>query len=285
MEDRERAILARQVLADLLVEAQHDPLGDPQLAEALADLSLRMGPDAVEGYLMRCAEAREAWFGPGAFTNGNMRERVLGLLGLPSDADEAGLAEMCSDAVFDMESLRCCMTVHAAWSAKTGQDAAAQIAAWLEGDGASRLTAIGDLAGVFLTQKGEPRSSKSQDKIDPAYPDHCARVVACITAIRERKILLELAQRLTPVLRLGRAFALAWDDAKRREGVMDFDDQIRQAAALLGESRLAEWIRYKLDRRFDHILVDEAQDTNRAQWDIIFALAGEFWAGWVSMAM
>jgi ATP-dependent helicase/nuclease subunit A len=42
---------------------------------------------------------------------------------------------------------------------------------------------------------------------------------------------------------------------------------------------MADWIRYKLDRRFDHVLVDEAQDTNAAQWRIIRALCGEFFAG------
>ncbi|HTM95601.1 MAG TPA: UvrD-helicase domain-containing protein, partial [Croceibacterium sp.] len=74
-------------------------------------------------------------------------------------------------------------------------------------------------------------------------------------------------------------FALAWDEAKAREGLIDFDDQIRRAAALLATEGLGEWIRYKLDRRFDHILIDEAQDTNEAQWQIVEALAGDFFAG------
>ena len=42
---------------------------------------------------------------------------------------------------------------------------------------------------------------------------------------------------------------------------------------------MGEWVRYKLDRRTDHILVDESQDTNRAQWDIIQALAAEYFSG------
>jgi ATP-dependent helicase/nuclease subunit A len=72
----------------------------------------------------------------------------------------------------------------------------------------------------------------------------------------------------------------AWDEAKQREGLIDFDDQIRRAAALLADSGLSDWIRYKLDRRFDHILVDEAQDTNAAQWRIILdGLTSEFWSG------
>ena len=38
-------------------------------------------------------------------------------------------------------------------------------------------------------------------------------------------------------------------------------------------------MRYKLDRQTDHILVDEAQDTNERQWNIVRALAGEYFAG------
>ncbi|MBV1917383.1 MAG: double-strand break repair helicase AddA [Sphingomonadaceae bacterium] len=278
MEDRERTILARQVLADLLVKAQNDPLGDPQLADAVADLSLRMGPDVVEAYLLRCAEAREAWFGPGGWQE-PMRPNVLRLFGLPSDTDDDSVARLCSDDAFDGQSLQRCMEINAEWGTKTGLDAAARIGAWLAGDGAHRAATIGDLADVFLKKDGDPRSYASQEKKDPAYGDYAARVAERIAPVRELKILLELAERFVPALRLGRAFALVWDEAKQREGLIDFDDQIRQAAALLNRSDLAEWIRYKLDRRFDHILVDEAQDTNKQQWDIINALTGDFFAG------
>lgn len=278
MEDRDRVLLSRQVLADLLVKAEQDPLGDPQLLAALEDLSLRMGPDEAERWLLRCADARSAWFGPGSWQE-PLRERVLDLLGLPADADAGHVAALCADDGFDVLSLRRCMDVNAAWQAKTGQDAAAAIGAWLALDPAGRAEALDALAGVFLTQKGTPRASKSQDKLDPGYPDHAVRVVGCIMRARALRTMLNIADRLVPALRLGRAFALAWEEAKQREGYMDFDDQIRLAADLLGRSDQAEWIRYKLDRRFDHILVDEAQDTNAAQWAIIDALTGDFFAG------
>ena len=42
---------------------------------------------------------------------------------------------------------------------------------------------------------------------------------------------------------------------------------------------MGEWVRYKLDRQVDHVLVDEAQDTNAAQWDIIDRLVDEFFSG------
>src|SRR5690606_22857062 len=152
------------------------------------------------------------------------------------------------------------------------------IAAWLA-DPAQRAARLADLASVFLTQKGEPRASKSQEKIDPAYPGDVGAVIACIEAANDFKAMLELAGWLAPALELGRRFAFAWRDAKEREGLIDFDDQIRLAAGLLSRPGIADWIRYKLDRRFDHILIDEAQDTNRPQWDIIFALIDDFFSG------
>ena len=279
MEDHERTLLSRQVLADLLVAAEQEPLGDPQLLSALADLSLRMGPDEVQGWLLRCAEAREAWFGPGAWQE-PMRPRINQLLGLPADADKEAIVAMCSDEAFDTASLRRCQMTLADWNSATGRDGAAAIEGWLSRDAAARAETIDELYfGLFAKTTAAPKQLNNILKRDPEYESYINRVAEGIVAIREMRVLLALAERLAPALRLGRAFALAWDEAKQREGLIDFDDQIRRAAELLGNSALADWIRYKLDRRFDHILVDEAQDTNAAQWRIIFALAEEFWAG------
>ncbi|MDG2003360.1 MAG: UvrD-helicase domain-containing protein, partial [Novosphingobium sp.] len=280
MEDHERVILARQVLADLLVKAESEPLGDPQLLASLENLSLRMGPDDVEAYLLRCANAREAWLGPGGWQE-PMRPNVLRLLGLPADADESQLAEMCSDEVFDTDSLRRCLQTLEGWVSATGQDGSAAIAIWLGLDSVKRAETIDDLhSGLFTKTTDAPRQLKNILKRDPDYEGPIESVRESIAAVRNMQNLLALVDRLVPALRLGRAFALAWDEAKQREGLIDFDDQIRRAAELLNRSELADWIRYKLDRRFDHILVDEAQDTNESQWQIILeGLTSEFFTG------
>ena len=62
-------------------------------------------------------------------------------------------------------------------------------------------------------------------------------------------------------------------------GVADFDDLIAWTRRLFDTPGMGEWVRYKLDRRTDHILVDEAQDTNADQWAIVDALAGEYFSG------
>ncbi len=273
MEDRDKDLLAHQVLADLLVEWETQ--GDAAMLDALAELSVRMGDEKARGWLMRCAEAREAWFGTGGWQE-PLAERVRALIGLASDAGPESLHDLCGDDVFDCAALRDLLTVHAGWNAKSGVEAAALIPRWLEADAPARMALFDALAGVLFFKNGNPRLPKSADA---AAHEASERVKASLLAVNERRALLALVEWLTPALTVGRRFALAWDAAKTREGLIDFDDQIRQAAALLSRSDLADWIRYKLDRRFDHILIDEAQDTNAAQWSIINALTGDFFAG------
>ena len=277
MEDRERDLLFLEELGAMLVEAKQ--ANDTSVLDTVADLSLRKGPDAVEAWLMRCAAAQDLWVGPGAWQE-PMRERVLALLGLPSDTKEGDVSTLCADDVFDVAALRACMDIQSQWSAKSGQEMAASVGAWLAGGPEDRAEALDDLTRALFTQKGDPRSLKSLLKLDPSYEDLMADVQDSLGRVQEFRALLDLASWLTPALELGRKFALRWDTAKTREGLIDFDDQIRRASELLTNEGLSDWIRYKLDRQFDHILVDEAQDTNEAQWQIILdGLTSEFFAG------
>ena len=45
------------------------------------------------------------------------------------------------------------------------------------------------------------------------------------------------------------------------------DDLIERTGALLRRPGKADWVLFKLDARIDHVLVDEAQDTNPDQWE------------------
>ncbi|QZD92993.1 double-strand break repair helicase AddA [Qipengyuania xiapuensis] len=271
MEDRDRDLLSRDVLSDLLAE------GEPDIAEAVAEMSRRKGPDAVLGWLMRCARHKELWDQPG-WQHG-LRDPVRRLLGIPVDADKGWVAEGCSDKVFPVADLLACSRINAEWGSKTGLANADFAASWLAASPAERLSRIDDFLGTLLTKKGEPSRLSNLEKVDPSYGAHIAAVVEGVEQARERAALLDLAGFLAPQLEAGRAFAERWEEAKAREGLVDFDDLIHRAARLLSSSQMADWIRYKLDRSFDHILVDEAQDTNEAQWQIVKALTDDYFDG------
>ncbi|RXZ66301.1 double-strand break repair helicase AddA [Pelagerythrobacter rhizovicinus] len=273
MEDRERELLSHDVLAEMLLAAERE--GDTATLDAIARLSREKGPDGVRAWLMRCAGASELWFGPGAWQP-PMRPRVNRLLGLEADARPEDAATLCADESFDVAALRDCLARYREWKGKTGAAAVEAIGAWLEGDVSMRAAGIEALADALFYKNGNPKLPKSAD---PAFSGASARASECIGKVREFLGLLALAESIAPLLELGRKFALLWEEAKAREGLVDFDDQIRRAADLLGRSDMAAWIRYKLDRRFDHILIDEAQDTNAEQWAIVFALIDDFFSG------
>ncbi len=74
-------------------------------------------------------------------------------------------------------------------------------------------------------------------------------------------------------------FLRAYQDRKLLRGWLDFDDLIQKARDLLAGSDVAAWVLYRLDGGIDHILVDEAQDTNPLQWQVIERLSEEMTSG------
>ncbi len=65
-----------------------------------------------------------------------------------------------------------------------------------------------------------------------------------------------------------RALFAAYVEAKQRQSVLDYDDLLLYFAQMLAEPELAA----EVAERFDHLLVDEYQDTNALQGEIVLAL-------------
>jgi ATP-dependent helicase/nuclease subunit A len=274
VEGREQQVLARATLADLLLRAEGE--GDLGLIRDLQTLSLRLGESGAERFLKACAAAPEAiaWLGP----RGGIEARLRHGFGLPlGDVDEV-IAREC--AAFDVDLLDAIAAANRTWGTATGLQGCDIIAAWLAQDGAGRAASLADLAGLVLTKGGDPRKiSTGLLKAAPDYEALAERLAACCRRLLAVARLAGLVATLAAGLRAGQAFALAYAEAKRAAGAVDFDDLIARAEQLLLTPGMGDWVRYKLDRQTDHILVDEAQDTNERQWNIVRALAGEYFAG------
>jgi ATP-dependent helicase/nuclease subunit A len=276
LEGREEAALARRTLGELLVSAERS--GDLGLIGDVQALSRRLGEEKAEQYLRECARD------PGAMAALGPREGIEARLRLALDVPLGDVEEIieaaCADDAFDCAMLRTIAAANAAWGTKSGLASADRCAAFLAASPRERASLVAELAEIAVTKAGEPRSH-SPKLIDACadYPELCARLAeACLrlTGLRARA---GLAGLLAAGLRAGQGYARAYADAKRIAGVVDFDDLIRSAEALLLMPGMGDWVRYKLDQATDHILVDEAQDTNARQWAIVAALAGEYFAG------
>jgi ATP-dependent helicase/nuclease subunit A len=276
MDDRSRELLAREVLADMVEEAER--IGDARLLAALGDFTTRKDPAALHTWLMRAAAAHELWEEPGAWQS-PMDGRVRQLLGMPADADAAWADEPLHPDIFPDHQLEAMLPSLDRWKAQTGQQAAKFIRQWLALDLPQRIAKAGDFYATLLTKNGKPRKMDGAAKLDPVFLARQEEIAAALRLVEDRRGLLACAEILTSALEVGRAFAVRWEARKAREGLLDFADLIRKAADLLSRREASDWIRYKLDRHFDHILIDEAQDTNRSQWDIIEALIDDFFSG------
>jgi len=271
LDGRAEAALARATLAELLVDAERG--GDLGLIRDVQALSRRLGETAAESYLMLCARS------PDAFASLGMREgieaRVREALDVPLDVDAH--IERAVD-MFDTACLRRIADANRAWGTKSGLERADLVDAWLAADTKTRAATLGDMHKVWAKADGDLRSfSKGQAPQDDFYGPDCSGAHAECGELLSLRRRAELAIILAAGLRAGQAYAAAYAAAKRRIGAVDFDDLIRLTVGLLHLPGIGEWIRFKLDRRTDHILVDEGQDTNARQWGIVAALADEFY--------
>ncbi len=67
----------------------------------------------------------------------------------------------------------------------------------------------------------------------------------------------------------GAAYIAAYEAIKREQSLLDFDDLEWHAAALMSDDASAAYVQRRLDARYQHILVDEFQDTNPLQWMVL----------------
>lgn len=275
IEGREEEALIERTLASL---AEQSADGDGAFLADLEMLAARLGEGDVRKYLRRCAGSVE---GMARFDRLEDVERNLrALMGLPEDDIEELVAARCSDDEFDCDTLRTLADTYRTWGAKSGVPIIAGIEEWLALPPGHRCRELRRFAqATVLTGSGSRRSVKNLVKHWPDVQQECdalcEKVEELLTLLRGDKLVRDLAAGL----RAGKRFADAYAAAKRAEGVADFDDLIRWSRNLLAQDGIAEWIRFKLDRRTDHLLVDEAQDTNESQWAIVKALTEEYWSG------
>ncbi len=273
LDQREQATLARQTLADLVVRADEE--GDEALIDALQALSLRLGEGGAEQFLLRSAarfDALEAL--PQDIASWLMRE-----LELPDGDVDAWLAEQCDDVMFDMRTLSAIVQANVDWGTGRALERCDRIARWRALPPAERAAALADLHGAWAKADGDLITAKGWVPPVDGYAEMAARLHDRCAELIGIKAQADYAALLAQALSAGRAYARAYAEAKQLAGAVDFDDLIARTATLLQQEGIADWIRFKLDQRVDHILVDEAQDTNVSQWQIVSALAAEFFAG------
>lgn len=133
---------------------------------------------------------------------------------------------------------------------------------------------------IFLTQQGETRSRLLTQKIALKFPllkEMMEEEALRLEGWKEKENALTISQLSKAFLSYSTTFLKVYEKLKKELSLLDYDDLILKTVELL-KNPGCHWVLYKLDGGLDHILVDEAQDTNPAQWQVIRSLAEEFYA-------
>ena len=275
IEGRAEEELVRRTFADLMADAEAN--GDTGLIGDVQCLSRRLGEFGAVEYLQACARRFDALeeLGP----RETIAPRIRAMMDLPEESVEDYIAHHCGDDRFDCDLLQAVAEANRKWGVRTGLGHADAIDNWLALTPIERAAHLGDLRKVVLTDKDTLRVTAGQSKAEPHYEAHAGRLANLIGDLLRIQNGARLAADMAAGLRAGKAFAEAYNRAKRAAGVADFNDLIDWTRHLLRQPGIGDWVRYKLDREVDHVLVDEAQDTNAAQWEIIESLVEEYFSG------
>ena len=269
IEGRAEQELVRRTLAELMAGAEER--GDVGLTRDVQVLSRRLGENGAVEYLQACARRASVMNALGP--SDGLETQVRKLMDLHEESPEDYIAARCGDDQLDCNLLRAVAEANRRWGKQTGLEHADTIEEWLALTPIERAAALSDILKVVK------RVYPGQAKADPEYESRAGHLATLIGELLQLQNDARLAAEMAAGLRAGQAFARAYTQAKRAAGVADFNDLIEWTRGLLGQEGMGDWVRYKLDRQVDHVLVDEAQDTNAAQWEIIEQLVGEYFSG------
>jgi len=198
------------------------------------------------------------------------------------ETEEDLLRAACADGAFDMPGLRGVCRALAELGTKTEQTKSLSLQLWLDATECDRIGTYRAYSRLFLTQDGKAFAKLATKAVLSGAPEvegvliaETDRILAVEDALKRCR-----AARLTcALLALGRAVDVRYNTLKTTQSALDFDDLITRTLSLLTRRDMAGWVMFKLDGGLDHILIDEAQDTNPEQWRIIQSLCEDFFAG------
>ncbi len=189
------------------------------------------------------------------------------------------MKEICHTKSFNEKGMRQICTAMAQGT-KTDQGRSVSLQVWLDAEEGQRIDLFEKYYSDILTQKETPR--KLTQKIvnfDPACEPVWLEEADRLKQAKETLKKLHETHLTRDLVLLGTSILKEYQKKKTALNLLDYDDLILSTLDLLQKEGQNAWVLFKLDGGLDHILLDEAQDTNPEQWEIIDRLSSDFFSG------
>ena len=274
------SVLDEAQLEEVIAEARKTVVAEaaggasPELAEAFSRVGLDAGGETLAEVIAAAVKAIKCERLPGDIPACIARLRATLGLEPHETADEVERAIL-EDGLAPAEWPQIAEELDAGKPSDRKRAAALRAAAAAQGK-----ARLGHYRSVFFTEKNGPRAGNGlvTQAIGESLKWRLLAERDRIAGLCDRLKGAEAMERTEALYRLAGAIVKRVEVRKQRLGALDFDDLIAKTLALLSRGDGA-WVLYKLDRGIDHVLVDEAQDTNPDQWKILRHVTEDFWAG------
>jgi ATP-dependent helicase/nuclease subunit A len=258
--------------------------GTGALREPLARLIGKYGEHAVGKLIEDCLKSRDrvAMAGFAQALADSPAQLYEFLEVRPEETEESVAAEVWPLKSWPLKQWRDVCAVAAASSLETQRKFAVDLSDVLTAQSSGERVAA--LRTLVITQNGTIRSFTNLVKKEllaafPNIEEMLADLVAEIQSIFDKFARLRSARLTREGFQIVGEALREYTSLKSRRALLDYDDIIHRTEKLLTQTGASAWVQYKLDQGIGHLLIDEAQDTNPAQWSIIKALSEEFFSG------
>lgn len=164
---------------------------------------------------------------------------------------------------------------------KTDVQRGQALAAFLEANTISARAAVFErYAGAFLTKTKTPVKSFASKQVSAALSieelDAIEAETQRVLEVYEFCAAGDTFVDTQAYLLMSSLVLNAYEKLKKEHAQIDHDDLIDALVSLLNDPENRDWVLYRLDQRYKHVMVDEAQDTDTRQWHIVRAILSEF---------
>ncbi len=271
------AVLDESQTDEMLAQAVKNVLADasngnfPHLKDALDIISVEAVGDALMSALNAALRCKDALHDPAGIA------RLRQELGLKPDETLASIELAMLEGGLKPENWPAVAQDLLRGKATDQKRAASLIAAAEASEPSAKLE---HYLSVFLTDTGTPRKGSAflTKDIDEGLKERLLDEQSRIWNLIDKQKAARAVERTQALFLLAAEIHDRVENQKMRLGALDFQDLIDKTLTLLSRGDTA-WVLYKLDRGIDHVLIDEAQDTNPQQWDILRKITEDFTAG------
>lgn len=130
-----------------------------------------------------------------------------------------------------------------------------------------------DICSIFLTKNGEIPKNICTQEVGEVAKKKLDDWTRNALSMKQEMSRLFIIKRSTAFFKICKSIAQKFRELKLQNNYIDFHDAIKNAIDLLQNFA---WVAYKIDNNIEHVLVDEAQDTNPDQWKVIKLITQEF---------